>query len=249
MNSTMHVEIWSDVMCPFCYIGKHRFEEALRQFDHKSKITVLWKSFQLDPSISGTQNKGYAEVLATKKGMSLDHVQQMFAHVAAMGASSGVQLYFEKAIVANSHKAHQILHLAHSQGLQNAMKESLLKAHFTDGKDLEDAETLVALGSEVGLGAEEIRAVLRENTFADAVSEDIHEAEHLGIQGVPFFVFDRKYAVSGAQEVSVFAEVLRQSFEEWEQENAQNLINTHQNQVIPADTLQGEVCQPGEICT
>jgi predicted DsbA family dithiol-disulfide isomerase len=238
----MHVEIWSDVMCPFCYIGKRRFEEALQHFPQSNRVAITWKSFQLDPTISGSQHGKYAQYLANSKGMSLERVEQMFSHVAAMGASVGLTLDFGKAVIANSHKAHQILHLASEHGLQDAMKEALLKAHFTDGLDIGDAEILQQLAAQVGLPQKAVEKALRDGTFEGAVAGDIHEAQHLGVQGVPFFVFNRQYAVSGAQEASVFAEVLQQSFEEWEQEDATSLMDTTQS------VVQGEVCTPEGVC-
>lgn len=247
---SMQVEIWSDVMCPFCYIGKRRFEEALRHFPHAEQIAVTWKSFQLDPTIpistsiadstsNTAQNLGtYAEYLAHRKGMSISHVRQMFANVAAMGAEAGVTLNFDTAIIANSFPAHRLLHLAHADGRQNTLKEVLLKAHFTEGADIGNLNTLISLGESIGLNTNDIQTMFAGKDYEEDVQNDIHEAQHLGIQGVPFFVFNRRYAVSGAQSSQVFAEVLQQSFDEWSQEEAAQHLQI----------TDGEVCTPDGIC-
>ncbi|MBX2921496.1 MAG: DsbA family oxidoreductase [Chitinophagaceae bacterium] len=212
----MKVEIWSDIMCPFCYIGKRNFEEALRDFPDAQQIEVEWKSFQLDPSIvSGTGKNVYA-YLADRKGISYDHSVQMHQQVVQVAAAAGLAYNFDKAVVANSYNAHRLIQLAKRNSLGDAAEERLFKAYFTEGRDLGDTNTLIELAKETGLKEEIVKEVLQGESYADAVNDDIREAEQAGIRGVPFFVFNRKYAVSGAQPPDVFREALRQSFKEWQ---------------------------------
>lgn len=214
----MKVEIWSDVMCPFCYLGKRRFEQALQQLPFGSDIEVEWKSFQLDPAIKNEPNKSVNQYLAERKGWSLQYAKQMNERVTDMAAEAGLQYDFDKAIVANSFNAHQLSHLAAKHGLGNAAEERLFKAYFTEGKNIADTGTLVDLGTEIGLDAGEIQQALAGNSYASQVRKDIEEAGELGIQGVPFFVIGRKFAVSGAQSVDVFKQALERAYTEWQAE-------------------------------
>lgn len=212
----MKVEIWSDVMCPFCYIGKRRFEAALEQFPDKNKIEIEWKSFQLNPDMITNPNKKIDAYLAEVKGISLEQAKEMNERVTAMAKEVGLTYHFEKAIVANSFDAHRFSHFAKSKGLQDAAEERLFKANFTEGKNTADAATLVELGVEIGLDKLELKELLKSTSFSDAVQEDIIEARNIGVGGVPFFVFDRKYAVSGAQASEAFLQALKQSFAEYQ---------------------------------
>ena len=215
----MKVEIWSDVMCPFCYIGKRRFEQALQNFGHQNEVEIEWKSFQLNPAMVTEPGVHIDEYLAKAKGISLDRAKQMNDYVTKMAAEAGLTYNFDKAIVANSFRAHRYSHLAKSHGLGVQAEEQLFKAYFTDGKNIDDPETLIELGREIGLDTAETKEILESSAYADEVKQDIDEAKYLGIQGVPFFVLNNKYAVSGAQAVPVFEEALNKAFTEWEQEN------------------------------
>ena len=228
----MKVEIWSDVMCPFCYIGKRRFENALQQFDNKDNVEIEWKSFQLSPDMETDPAISIDQYLADKKGWTLDYAQQLNTQVTQMAAEVGLTYNFDKAVVANSFNAHRLSHLAKSHGLGVAAEEQLFKAYFTDGKNIDDQETLVELGVEIGLNADEIKQVLQSSTYADEVKHDIAEAEYLGIRGVPFFVMNNKYAVSGAQAVPVFEQTLQKAFTEWQNENIKPRF----------ETIEGETC-------
>lgn len=238
MQNTMHVEIWSDVLCPFCYIGKRRFEAALADFPQRKNITVTWKSFQLDPHAKAGEHPSYAQMLATKKGLHPQQAVQMLAGVTAMARESGLNYHFERAVVANSYDAHRFSHLALKHGLQDAAEEALFSAHFTSGKDIADRAILAALGTAIGLDANEVQRVLESNEYAAEVQADVREASEIGVQGVPFFVFNRRYAVSGAQESAVFLDVLTQSFAEWQLEQAPTELQT----------LNGQVCTPEGEC-
>ncbi len=203
----MKIEIWSDIMCPFCYIGKRHLETALASFPGET-IEIQWKSFQLDPTITAQPGKNVYTYLAERKGLSLDESKNMHQGVVERAAEVGLDFRFEKAIIANSFDAHRLLHFAKINGLGNELKEQLLAAYFTEGKDFGNHQTLIEIGVSVGLKSEEISTVLSSNLFSEAVQKDIHEAQEIGVQGVPFFVFDRKYAISGAQPIEVFQETI-----------------------------------------
>lgn len=216
----MKIEVWSDVMCPFCYIGKKKFEAALSEFANKNNTELTWKSFQLDPSIQSNTGLSSAEYLAQRKGMQLLQVKEMQANVAHMAEKAGLKFDFGKSVVANSFDAHRISHLALKHGVQDKVEELLFAAHFTNGKDIADKNTLVEIAKEAGIPEEETRKVLENKDFAKEVLSDIDEAQQLGISGVPFFVFNRKYAVSGAQDSKVFLQTLNTAFSEWEKQKA-----------------------------
>lgn len=208
----MRVEIWSDIACPWCYIGRRRFERALAQFEGRGQVEVVWRSFQLDPSAPpeypGTSN----DMLMRKYGISQEQAEAMHARVIELGAQEGLEYRFDLVRPGNTFDAHRLLHLAAAHGLQGEMKERLQRAHFTEGLLVSDRETLVKLAVEVGLEAEEVRRVLASASYADAVQADIRRAQMLGINGVPFFVFGGRYAVSGAQPAELFTTALERAW-------------------------------------
>lgn len=205
----MTVEIWSDVMCPFCYIGKRRFEAALAKYEHREQVQVIWRSFQLDPGLETDPGKSVAQSLAEKKGWTLAQTNQAMQHVVDMAKTVGLTFDFDHAVVANSFDAHRFAHFAKAHGKQHEAEEQLFEAYFVAGKNTADHETLAQLGASVGLDSTEILAMLKTDKYAPAVVEDIQEAQQLGITGVPFFVFNRKYAISGAQDERLFLETLQ----------------------------------------
>ncbi len=233
----MKVEIWSDVMCPFCYIGKRRFESALANFEQNEKVEIEWKSFQLNPDLETDPNINIDQYLADKKGWTLAYAQQMNAYVTGIAADAGLTYNFDKAVVANSFKAHRFSHLAKKYNQGDSAEELLFKAYFTEGKNIDDNETLIALGKEIGLDETELRETLESNAYADNVRHDIAEAGYLGIQGVPFFVMNGKYAVSGAQGVPVFEETLQKAYGEWKN-----------NQRPQLEVIEGPSCGPDSDC-
>lgn len=235
----MKIEIWSDVMCPFCYIGKRKFEAALEKFENKQDISIERKSFQLMPDLKTDPNRKSDEFLSEEKGIPLEHARAMNGHASQMASDAGLTFNFEKAIPANTFNAHRLIHFAKSQGRQDLAEEMLFKAYFTDGLNIDDIETLVKLGTTIGLDAESVRTMLQNGTFANDVRQDIYESQQLGVRGVPFFVFDRKYAVSGAQASEVFQQVIEKSFTEWRQENPAPKLNF---------ASEGGVCTPDGIC-
>lgn len=205
----MKVEIWSDVMCPFCYIGKRKFEKALSEFEGKEKVEIEWKSFQLNPAMKTDPGKNINQYLSEIKGWSLEQAKEMNARVTAMAKEVGLNYDFDKAIVANSFDAHRLIQFAKRKERGDQMEEALFKAYFIEGKNTADHATLIALAEEAGLDAAETKAILDSGIFADEVEADIELAGQIGVRGVPFFVFDRKYAVSGAQAPEVFLETMK----------------------------------------
>jgi predicted DsbA family dithiol-disulfide isomerase len=231
----MKVEIWSDVMCPFCYIGKRKFEKALDQFPQKEKIQVEWKSFQLNPQMKTEPGKSINDYLAEVKGWTPDYAQQVNDHVTGLASEVGLEYNMDKAVVANSFDAHRFVQFAKTKGLGDAAEEQLFKAYFTDGKDTSNLDTLVELGGEIGLDINELRKVLEGTRFSDEVRKDIYEAQQVGAKGVPFFVLDRKYAVSGAQQPETFLGALEQSFAEWQKANPEPLVTFAEGDVCTTD--------------
>ncbi len=212
----MKVEIWSDIMCPFCYIGKRHYEKALEQFADAKNIEVEWHSFQLDPNLpKPASSLSPYEYLAQRKGMSIEQSKAMHQNVIKMAEAAGLNYDFDKAVVANSFDAHRLIQFAKTKGLGDEAEERLFKAYFTEGKDMCDAATLLQLAKEMGLNEVEAKEVINSNVFTTEVKKDIEEAAQIGVSGVPFFVFNRKYAVSGAQPSTSFLNVLEKSFEEW----------------------------------
>ncbi|HEX8016581.1 MAG TPA: DsbA family oxidoreductase [Flavobacterium sp.] len=206
----MKIEIWSDIMCPFCYIGKRQLEKALTEFPN-DQFEIEWKSFQLDPSITPQSGKDVYTFLAERKGISLDQSKEMHKGVVERAKSVGLDYHFEKAVISNSLTAHRIIHLAKSRKLGDEMEEIFFRAYFTEGEDLNDASALMKLGIHAGLDENEVRKVIEnESMFLNNVQKDIAEAQQIGVQGVPFFVFDRKYAISGAQPVEAFIQTINE---------------------------------------
>jgi predicted DsbA family dithiol-disulfide isomerase len=239
MESTkMKVEIWSDVMCPFCYIGKRKFENALAKFADSNYIEIEWKSFELNPNLKTDTTKSTAQYLAEQKGLPIAQVKQMIAHASNMAAQVGLNYQLETAIVANSFNAHRFSHYAKSKGKQHEAEEELFKAYFILNKNTDDKNVLLELGSKIGLDAAELKTVLDSDKYANEVRADENEAMNLGIQGVPFFIFNRKVAVSGAQDESVFLKALQQTYLEFRKANP----------IQKFDVIEGAVCKPDGTC-
>ncbi len=208
------VEVWSDVICPFCYIGKRKFESALAQLPQRDRIKVLWKSFQLQPDTKSDPTRNAVQHAVERKGWSLDFARQAMADVTARASQVGLSFHYEQTVVANTFDAHRLAHHAAAEGKGDAMLEQLFKAYFTDGRNIADHATLTDLASRIGLRDDGVRHVLSSNQFAAEVRRDIDEASRFGINAVPCFVFDRKYAVSGAQDPTILLQALQQSLAE-----------------------------------
>lgn len=205
----INVDIWSDVRCPFCYIGKHKFEQALEKFEHKKEVAVTWHSFELDPGLETKPEMSTIDYFVETKGVSEEQAKQMLAGAKNMGNQTGLTMDLENTVLANSFKAHQLIQLARSKGMANEMEEALFKANFAEVQNIDDEEVLVSVGTDIGLSEKECRDALSSKEFAEAVRQDEKQAQQIGIQGVPFFVFNNKYGVSGAQSPETFLDVLQ----------------------------------------
>ena len=208
----MKVDIWSDVRCPFCYIGKRKFEMALDKFGHKDQIEVEWHSFELDPNTVTKPDVNPTDYLAQIKGQSREWAAEMNQRVTDTAAEVGLKFNLESAVVANSFNAHRLIQLAKSNGLDNEIEERLFIDYFTEGKNIDDREVLMEAGLSVGLERLAIEMMLKGDSFTDEVRLDQKIAQQIGIQGVPFFVFDQKLAVSGAQPPETFLGALEQAW-------------------------------------
>jgi predicted DsbA family dithiol-disulfide isomerase len=229
MSKTLRIDVWSDIACPWCYVGKRRLEAALSQFEHRDAVEVVWRSFELDPAAPKVQPgpADYAGRLARKYGTTVAKADEMIRSMTATAARDGLSMRFDRAQPGNTFDAHRLLHLAHARGLQDAAKERFFRAYMTDGEAIGDAETLTRLAVDAGLDREEVVAVLAGDAWADAVRADEAEARENNIRGVPFFVFDGRYAVSGAHPAESLAKVLAQAWSE-----------------RPADVDEGALCGP-----
>jgi len=212
----LKLDVWSDVACPWCYVGKRRLEAALAEFPHRDAVSITWHSFELDPSAPAVQPAGssYVTLLAKKYGRSLAQAQGMLDNMTKVGAEAGLELRFDKAHTGSTFDAHRLLHLAAEKGVQGAMKERLLRAHFTEGEAVSDRETLARLAAEAGIVESEARAMLASDRYADEVRADERNAREIGITGVPFFAVAERYGVSGAQPPEVLLEVLEKAWSE-----------------------------------
>ncbi|WP_019137399.1 DsbA family oxidoreductase [Cellulomonas massiliensis] len=234
---TLRVEVWSDVACPWCFIGKRRFATALASFPHREHVEVVWRSFQLSPETPTGPGRPEIDALAETKGLRRDQVEQMFAHVTSVAAGEGLRYDFARTLAFNTFDAHRLLHLAQEAGggaLVERTMEALFSSHFEQGVDLGADGALVAVAAGAGFAEHgwddaRVAAALASDQQADAVRTDLDEARSLGVTGVPFFVVDRRYAVSGAQPAEVFTQLLEAG---WREAN-------------PLTTIaQGDACGP-----
>ena len=210
----MKVEIWSDIVCPFCYIGKRHFESALKSFAHADEIEIEWKSYQLDPEMpKQAKQQNVYEYLAERKGISVENSKALHDNVVNMAKVAGLDYHFEKAVVANSFDAHRLIQLAKTKGLGDAAEEAMFYAYFSAGKDIADKETLLAIGKEIGLEENAVKDLLNTDLFSEQVDQDIYESQQVGLGGVPHFVIDDRFSISGAQPVSVFLNALEKAYQ------------------------------------
>ena len=211
----MLVKIWSDVRCPFCYIGKKKFEAALEKFPQKDQVKVEWKSFQLDPTLKTDTSISTLDYFVKTKGVSKEQAMQMFNGATNMALEAGIDFNIEDSVPANSFMAHRLIQFAKSKDLGNEIEEVLFKAHFEEAKNIDDLKVLVQVATSIGMNAEEVENILKSDAFAYEVKQDEMEARNIGVSGVPFFVFEDKYAVSGAQSSEAFLQNLEKSWEEY----------------------------------
>jgi predicted DsbA family dithiol-disulfide isomerase len=233
----MRIDIWSDVVCPWCYIGKRRFERALADFPHAAEVGVVWQSFELDPSAARSTDVPPAERLATKYGMTVEQAQQANDRLTGTAADEGLEFHLDEARSGNSFDAHRLLHLAADAGLQGQLKERFLRAYFTERVAIGDAAELARLAVEVGLDAAAVARVLESDEYAEDVRADEEQAHSYGISGVPFFVVDDKYGISGAQPTDLFTQALNQAWDD----------SHPQLQTLTATSGSGPGCE-GDAC-
>lgn len=210
----MRIEIWSDIVCPWCYIGKRRFESALTLFAHRDEVEVVWRAFELDPSAPAEREGAYADRLAEKYGTTVAAAELMISSMSAAAAADGLDFRFDRARPGNTFDAHRLLQLAGERGRQGELKERLFRAYLTEGESIGASRTLLRLAQDVGLDRDEVWEVLDSDAYADAVRVEEATATNLGVQGVPFFVVDRRYGISGAQPANVILDVLERAWSE-----------------------------------
>jgi predicted DsbA family dithiol-disulfide isomerase len=209
----MLVEIWSDLVCPWCYLGKRRIEAALEQFEHVDRVDLLWRSFELEPNAPKFA-ESRRSLLLSRYGMTAEQAAERDAQMTALAAEAGLEYRPDLAQLGNTFDAHRVLHAARAAGLQAQAKERLLRAYFTEGRRLTDAGTLVELAADAGLDPEAARTALADGSFGEDVRDDEREAAAIGITGVPFFVLNRRYAVSGAQPSELLLQALERTWAE-----------------------------------
>jgi len=208
----VEVEIWSDIACPWCYIGKRRFEAALAEFEHRDEVHVRWRSFELDPEAPSERVGDRAERLAQKYGMTIEQARAAEQQLTGVAAGEGLAFRFDIARSGTTFDAHRVVHLAEDHGLQDAMKERLLRAYFIEGELMSDHDTLVRLAAEVGVEEQEVHELLAGDRYAQEVRDDERAADQFGISAVPTFVVDRRLGASGAQPPDALLELLRQGW-------------------------------------
>ncbi|MFJ5767390.1 DsbA family protein [Lysinibacillus sp. NPDC093210] len=210
----MKIEIWSDYVCPFCYIGKKQLEKAIQDTGFEGQVELVYKSYQLDPTTPEDTNESVYESLAKKYSMTLDKAKEMTQGVTARAKEVGLNYNFDKMKTENTLKAHRLVKWAEQQGDATALVEALLHGHFIEAKRISHDDVLVSIAEQVGLNRDDVLKVLDSNEFKADVEADIQEGLQLGVKGVPFFVLNRKYGISGAQPQEVFENTLRKVAEE-----------------------------------
>jgi len=213
----VELEIWSDIACPWCYIGKRRLEKALAQFEHADEVAITWRSFELDPQAPAEREGELAAHIARKYGIGVEQAREAQRGLTATALGEGLTFDFAAARSGNTFDGHRLVHLAARHGLQAAMKERLLRAYFTEGRLISDPRTLIETGVEVGVPADEIGELVISDQFAAEVRADEQAAAELGISGVPTFIVERRVGVTGAQPPEMLLEMLRRG---WAQRSA-----------------------------
>lgn len=212
----LRIDIWSDIACPWCHVGKRRLEAALARFAHRDAVEIVWRAFELDPSAPRVidLSVSYAQRLARKYGSSLQQAEAMIARMTEVARADGLDFHFERVKPGNTFDAHRVLHLALERGRQDAVKERFLRGYLSEGEPIGEPEVLVRLGGEAGLDEEEVRATLAGDAYAAEVRAEESDARELGIGGVPFFVLSGRYAISGAQPADLFLRALHQAWDD-----------------------------------
>jgi predicted DsbA family dithiol-disulfide isomerase len=234
----MKIELWSDFACPFCYIGKKRFENALNKFPHKDEVELSYKAYQLNPN-APKEMKGTAyEAFAKGHGTTPEQAKQKFAMFTENAKTVGLEYNYDIIQMTNTFDAHRLAKYANTLNLEQELTDRFMKAYFTDGENLSDFDTLTRLASEVGLEKRAVEKVLEENQYADLVKEQMLEGRQVGVRGVPFFVLNRKYGVSGAQQEEYFTQVLEKLWEEEQESKLSSIGNTDQGATCNDETCE-----------
>ncbi|GAB3804725.1 DsbA family oxidoreductase [Spirosoma humi] len=237
MNTKMSVDIWSDIMCPFCYIGKRNFEKALAEFPAKDSVKVVWHSFQINPELTYRPDISFYDYVAELKGQPREWSIQVHKTLVQTAKNAGLDYRLDQAKITNSLDAHRLIQLAKKYNLTNELEERFFRAYFTEGALLSDYQTLLVLSTEVGLQPEEVKQVLQSDLYKDDVRQDAQRVRQMGAIGVPFFVVNQTQAVSGAQQPKVFAQALATAYAQW--------AHTERKKI---DIIEGVVCTPDGDC-
>ena len=211
--TTVKIEIWSDVVCPFCYLGKKKVEQAVQKLNAEDKVEIVWHSFQLDPEFPTNTSVPSIENLSERKGYPIDQVREMCASLTQQGKGYQIEFAFEKALTFNTNDAHRLIQWGKTLGKGSELKEALMQAYFSEGTDLSQQENLLAVVEKVGLDKEKAQSVLESDVFAQDVQQDIYRSQQLGIRGVPFFLINGETAISGAQADPVFEQAIGEALQ------------------------------------
>lgn len=233
----MSIEIWSDIVCPWCAIGKAHLEAALAEFEHADKVDVTWRSFELDPGAPAVRDGDYTAMLAGKYGTSLADGQAMVRRMTEAAANAGLEFRLDRARPGNSFDAHRLVHLAVGHGRQGGVMQRFMHGYLSEGEAIGDRGTLIRLATEAGLDPGEVRAVLDSGGYADAVRADEEDAFRLGVHAVPLFLLDRKLAIPGAQPAEMMLRALHR------------MVGASRDRHDAAETDHGPVCGPGGCTT
>lgn len=233
----MVIEIWSDVVCPFCYIGKRRIEKALSKFEHKDDIEIVWHSFQLHPTVKTESNKTIHEYLAAQYGITVDQIKENYGFIKDMANDVGLKFSLDNALLINTKNAHRLLQLAKKEGKDSAAEEVLFHAYFTENKNLDDLNFLESIAVQIGLSAEKFRDAINSESFDQEIDNDIYQANQIGVRGVPFFLMNNEISVIGAQSEEVFLNSIKKAWVSWNSK-----IKTKPN------TIEGNTCSIDGTC-
>ncbi len=225
-------------MCPFCYIGKRKFEQGLERFSHGDQVSIEWKAFQLDPTLVTDPKESIYVMLAKKKGIAPEQAKMMIANVTNIARDVGLTMNFDRSIIANSFKAHRFSAYAKAHGKGVEAEEQLFNAYFTEGKNIDDTNTLISLGDELGLDSSGLRIALESSAYSKEVTQDIAEARSMGVNGVPYFRINNKFVVSGAQDPAKFTQVLERAYDDWVSNNKSKTV----------ETSEGDLCDINGNC-
>lgn len=212
--SRLRIDVWSDIACPWCYVGKRHLEQALAEFPDAASVDVVWHAFELNPSAPREETGNYAERLAKKYGSSVKEAQARIDHLVSVAQADGLAMDFEHIRPGNTFDAHRIVHYAIEEGRQDAVKERFLRGYLCEGEAIGTTDVVLKLATEAGLDADKVSSILASDSYARDVRTDEAEAQRLGFHGVPFFVIGGRYALSGAQPAELFGRALRQAWSE-----------------------------------